>query len=210
MKTRRPLLPTFGLVLGLATVGSAAAAPIEAVFFDLGDTLVASSGGTFVLRPGAAETVDALQARGIPLGIITNVPANWTIEDLEAALEEPEFLDEFDVVVLSSQAPAAKPNPAIYTFAHGQLPGSIPTANTAFVGENLSEIANAQLNPTLGCRAAGMLGIHLSDAAPSPFTDYTVPTTDLMQVVLVVENSAALFLDGFEDGDTAGWSSSVP
>jgi hypothetical protein len=55
-----------------------------------------------------------------------------------------------------------------------------------------------------------MVGIHLSDAAPSPLTDYTVPTADLMQVVLIVENSAALFLDGFEDGDTAAWSSATP
>src|SRR5690606_25881156 len=131
------------------------------------------------LKPGAQETVDELQALGVQLGIITNVPAGWTREDLEAILLEPEFLDEFCVLTLSSQAPAAKPNPAIYTSAHAALPEPVPIAASAFVGETLAEIANAEVNPPLGARAAGMLALHLSDAAPSPLADYTVPPDDL-------------------------------
>jgi haloacid dehalogenase-like hydrolase len=192
----------------LATIpGRLAADPIRAVFFDLGDTLVEDvGGGMFGLRPGAAETVGQLQALGIELGIITNVPSDWTLEDLEAILVEPELLDEFSVVVLSSQAPAPKPDPAIYTFAHSQLAVPVAVTETAFVGENLGEIANDVDNPTQGCRAVGMIGIHLSDQAPSPLADYTIPTDDLPQVVAIVESVNGIFADGFESGDVTAWT----
>jgi hypothetical protein len=166
---------------------------LQAVFFDLGDTLVENPGtGIFVLRPGAQETVDELQERGVRLGIITNVPGGWDIDDLRAILEEPEFLDEFEVVILSSQAPAPKPNPAIYTFAHGSLAAPRPPiTSTAFVGETLGEIGNHATNPTQGARAVGMVGIHLSDLPPSPLTDHTIPTDSLHHVTVIVEESCA-------------------
>jgi hypothetical protein len=182
---------------------------LRAIFFDLGDTLVAAAGGgMFALRPGAQDLVDELQARGFELGIITNVPAGWDREDLEAILLEPEFLDEFDVLVLSSQAPAPKPNPAIYTFAHAALPTPLPITATAFVGETLAEIADVQDDPTSGARATGMIGIHLSNAAASPLADFTIPT-DLTTLALldVVEATCNVFLDGFESEGTAEWSS---
>ena len=62
--------------------------------------LVASAGN----EGGAAETITELQGMGVRLGIITNVPAGWDIDDLRAILAEPEFLDEFEVVILSSEA----------------------------------------------------------------------------------------------------------
>ena len=43
-------------------------------------------------------------------------------------MQQPTFLDEFDALVLSSEAPAPKPDPAIYTFAYGQLPLPPPTS----------------------------------------------------------------------------------
>ncbi|MCH9651520.1 MAG: HAD hydrolase-like protein [Deltaproteobacteria bacterium] len=185
---------------------------IEAVFFDLGNTLVEDPGnGIFVLRTGAAQTVADLQALGVALGVITNVPGGWTIEDLEALLAEPEFLDEFDTVILSSQAPAPKPDPAIYTFAHASLPAPQPAiTSSAFVGETLSEIANSEDNPTTGARSVGMVGIHLSDAAPSPLADFTIPTDDLGQVVTIVRASCPVFEDDFESGDTTEWPLTVP
>ena len=166
---------------------------IEAVFFDLGDTLVENDGsGTFVLRPGATEVVAGLQGAGIRLGIITNVPGTWDIDDLRAILAEPEFLDEFEVVILSSEAPASKPDPAIYLFAHQALAEPRPAiTSTAFVGETLLEIANREIDPTLGARSVGMVGIHLSDLPPSPFADYTVPTDGLVQVVTIVDETCS-------------------
>ena len=198
------------LTLAAAAPGQLFAAPIQAVFFDLGDTLVEDvGGGLFGLRPGAADTVGQLQALGIELGVITNVPAGWTRADLEAILVEPDFLNEFSVLVLSSQAPASKPDPAIYTFAHSQLASPVPITESAFVGENLAEIADDIANPTEGCRAVGMVGIHLSDLAPSPLADFTIPTDDLPQVTAIVEAANTVFTDSFESGDTTGWSSST-
>ncbi len=198
------------LLVFAAAPGRLLAEPIRAVFFDLGDTLVEDvGGGMFGLRDGAADTVAMLQDLAIELGIITNVPAGWTREDLEAILVEPEFLDEFSVLVLSSQAPAPKPDPAIYTFAHSLLATPVPITETAFVGETLGEIADDADNPTLGCRAVGMIGIHLSDLPPSPLADYTIPTDDLLQVVAIVEAANTVFVDGFESGDGGGWSVTV-
>ena len=196
-------------LLFLVPAPSSAADCLRAVFFDLGDTLVAAAGGgMFALRPGAQELVDELQARGLQLGIITNVPADWDLDDLEAVLLEPEFLDEFGVLVLSSLAMVSKPDPAIYTIAHSALLPPLPITATAFVGETLAEIANAEDNPTLGARATGMIGIHLSNAAASPLADFTIPT-DLTTLALldVVEATCNVFLDGFESESTAEWSS---
>lgn len=198
------------LVLGAAPA-VAGTSCLEAVFFDLGDTLVeAGGGGLFVVRDGVDTTLTALQARGVQLGIITNVPTGWTLANLQAVLEEPALLDEFDVVVLSSQAPASKPNPAIYTFAHGFLPSPVAITATAFVGETLGEIADTEVAPTQGARSVGMVGIHLSDAAPSPLADFTIATNDLPAVVDIVDTTGFVFADGFELGDTSGWSATVP
>ncbi len=185
----------------VAPLASAAADTpcIEAVFFDLGDTLVqAGSGGLYVLKPGARQTIDELHAQGKQLGIITNVPAGWTRANLDALMAEPSFLDEFEVLVLSSQAPAAKPDPRIYTHAHGLLPTPVPIEQAAFVGETLSEIANRQLNPTQGARAAGMIGIHLSSSAPSPLADYTIAPNALPTIATLVASLCPLLRDGFE------------
>lgn len=200
--------------LGLMAGPSVSAQPpecLQAVFFDLGDTLVeAGPGGLFYVRAGAQETVDALQAAAIQVGVITNVPAGWDREDLEALLDDPGFLDEFDVLVLSSQAPAPKPNPLIYTFAHGQLPIPVPIEASAFVGETIGEIGNHATAPTAGARAVGMVGIHLGDPGmPSLFTDFTIDPDDLLEVVDIVA-PGCVFRDGLETGDATRWSAQVP
>ncbi|MEM9291039.1 MAG: HAD family hydrolase [Acidobacteriota bacterium] len=189
-------------VLMTATTASLEAQTLQAIFFDLGNTLIEDPGtGTFVLRDGAQETVDALQTLGLQLGVITNVPAGWTRANLEAIMAQPEFLDEFSVVVLSSQAPAPKPDPSIYTFAHGLLQIPVPITETAFVGETLGEIADVFPNPTEGCRAVGMVGIHLSDLPANPFASYTVATDDLPRIVEIARDLNQVFLDDFEDGE---------
>ncbi|HQW81211.1 MAG TPA: HAD hydrolase-like protein [Pseudomonadota bacterium] len=171
----------------------------RAVFFDLGDTLVqAGTGGLFVVKPGAQATIDRLQANGTRIGVITNVPAGFTRAQLNALLADPSFLDEFEVVLMSSQAPTSKPNPAIYTHAHGLLANRPLITDTAFVGETLSEIANSQIAPTSGARATGMIGIHLSASAPSALADFTIPPTDLPQLVTLIEDQCQLYTNGFE------------
>lgn len=177
---------------------------IKVVFFDLGDTLVEmdSGSGLFVVRAGAAETVAALRSRGLRLGIITNVPSDWTIEDLEAVMADPSFLDDFEVVALSSEAPAPKPDPAIYLYSQMLLTEAPATYRIAFVTETLGHIADSELDPSLGARAVGMVGIHLSDTSPSPLTDYTIAGDDLLAIVPIVEaHGAPISCQGFEAGE---------
>lgn len=184
---------------------------LQAVFFDLGNTLIDQSGPSpYPLFPTAQAAIDALQAAGIQVGIITNVPAGWTRTDVENLMQQPAFLDEFDVLLLSSQTSplVSKPNPQIYIQAHALLPPPLPPIGaTAFVGETLSEIANTAVSPTTGARAAGMVGIHFSNAAPSALADYTIPTADLAAVLDVVELTCTVFVDGFESEDATEWSS---
>lgn len=196
------------LILTVAPMlsGAAKAACIEAVFFDLGDTLVASgAGGLFAVKPGAQQTLDELHALGKQVGVITNVPGGWTRDDLDALMADPSFLDQFDVLVLSSQAPANKPNPLIYTHAHGLLPRPVAIGQTAFVGETLSEIANTQVNPTSGARAAGMIGIHLSGGAPSALADYTIAPNALPAIADLAETLCTVFGNGFETSVALHW-----
>ncbi|NEA02958.1 hypothetical protein G3I28_27100 [Streptomyces sp. SID10116] len=56
------------------------------VYFDLGETLVhTADDGSITYRPGAAAYLRALRARGIPVGLITNVPSSWGSTDAERA-----------------------------------------------------------------------------------------------------------------------------
>ena len=151
--------------------------PLQALFFDLGETLVTEQdNGLFATMPGVAELLDALDARDprLPLGVITNVPSSWERADLDALLEEPELLDRFDLVLMSADASAAKPDPVIFTEAAALLVPEADIAHTAFVTEELDHIADDE-PATEGARAAGMIGVHLSDAEPSPLAAITLP-----------------------------------
>lgn len=157
--------------------------PLGAMFFDLGETLVVEGAGdTFDTRDGALDLLDALAAAGIPRGVITTVPRGYDLDDLAALLTDPEILESFDVVLLSSQAESRpKPDPAIYAEALALLPSPPPIALAAFLTEELGDLADAD-PPTEGAMAAGMIGVHLSDGAPSPLVDHTVATDALAGV----------------------------
>ena len=74
----------------------------------------------------------------------------------------------------------------------------------------LNPIADTEVAPTQGARSVGMVGIHLSNAAPSALADFTIATNDLPAVVDIVDTTCFVFADGFELGDTSGWSATVP
>ncbi len=157
--------------------------PLGAMFFDLGETLVVEgSSDTFDTRDGTLSLLDALAAQGLPLGVITTVPRGYDLDDLRALLTDPEILDRFDVVLMSSQAESRpKPDPAIYAEALALLPSPPPIESTAFLTDELGDLADAD-PPTEGAMAAGMIGVHLSDDSPSPLVDHTVATDALVSI----------------------------
>jgi hypothetical protein len=151
---------------------------VGAILFDLGETLVTEQGDLFYLRPDTVETVRALQDLGLPLGIVTNTYPGWDEQDLRDLLANPEMLDEFDIVLMSSQASSPpKPDAAIFVEAHALLSAVVPSAppieRTAFVTEETGDLADRASQPTEGARAAGLVGVLLSDT-PSDLADYTV------------------------------------
>ncbi len=157
--------------------------PVAAVLFDLGGTLlVEGNDGLFEDAYDVDNLLDALEAAAIPVGIVTNVPATWTIEEVNALLAEPTFLDRFDVVLLSSEAESRpKPSPDIFLEALALLPEPVAAGQALFVTEELPDLADAE-PPTRGARAAGLVGVHLSDATPDPLADRTVTTADFARM----------------------------
>lgn len=153
--------------------------PLQALFFDLGDTLVTErEDGLRETLPGVPEMLAAIDARPLPLGVITNVPNGWTRQDLDDLLVEPSLLDVFDVVLLSSEASEEKPHPVIYQEAVALLPQSVDIQATAFVTETLAHLADAE-PPTEGARAAGMVAVHVSAAPASDLVQHTVAPEDI-------------------------------
>jgi FMN phosphatase YigB (HAD superfamily) len=153
---------------------------VEAVFFDLGETLVTErDDGLFEEIPAAIALLDALE---LPLGVITNMRVRDTREDLEALLVDPSLLDRFDVVLLSSEAEAdPKPDPAIFAEAVALLPEPPPIEQTVFVTEEIGDLADAD-PPTEGAQAAGMIGVHVTADEPSPLADHTVTPEEMATV----------------------------
>ncbi len=167
--------------------------PLRSVFFDLGETLVTADGsGGFDEFPSVAPLLSELRAAGMQLGVITTVPDGYTETDLRTLLNSPELLDSFDVVLLSSQSVSPpKPDPAVFVEAISLLPMPHPVSHSIFVTEALSDIANQELAPTSGARAAGMLGLHLSSATPSSWADYTVAPAQLQTIASIVKAACA-------------------
>ncbi len=167
--------------------------PLQSVFFDLGETLVTADGfGAFDERPGVASLLTELRAAGMQLGVITTVPDGWTETDLRTLLNSPELLDDFDVVLLSSQSVSPpKPDPAVFLEAVSLLPVPHPVGQSLFVTEAITDIANQEIAPTSGARAAGMLGLHLSSAPPSSWADYTVAPAQLQTITSIAMTACA-------------------
>lgn len=174
---------------GIGNVCGMPCTSIVALFFDLEGTLVEPDGtGMLMARAGAAQMLADLQALPVPLGLVINRPRGFDQDDLAATLVEPELLDAFDVVLMSSQSLAPpKPDPAIFLEAHALLATPPGIERVAFITEDLPDIADLQVMPTQGARAAGMFGVHLSNGAPSPLADRTMPLDDLGAIVQITE-----------------------
>ncbi len=130
---------------------------LEWVFFDIGGTL-----GNVTLTPlkltPFLSTAGLLRAfhdiLGLRLGVITNIPASLTRDNIESMLQAAGLLDRISpsAIITSQDGHGSKPTATIYNFAAQKV--EAPLSRCLFVGENQMEVE--------GAIQAGMSGIHLS------------------------------------------------
>jgi FMN phosphatase YigB (HAD superfamily) len=130
---------------------------ISTIFFDLGDTLVRSGVRAWV--PGAKETLDALSAKSLRLGIISNT-GDLNRDQLSALLPADFRFDAFEnsLILLSSEVGVEKPSPEIFATAVSRA--NVEASKCLYCGENLDEALVAQ---AVGMRVARLLTPPISD-----------------------------------------------
>ena len=107
-----------------------------------------ASAAAWALRPGAAEALSALRARGRRIAVVSNF--DQRLPPILAGLGLAPLLD---AVVLPGDAGAAKPDPRIFAEALARLAAA--PAEAAFVGDDRER----------DLEAARALGIHAVDVA---------------------------------------------
>ena len=85
----------------------------------------------FALRPGVRETLAALRARGLHLGMVSNIDN----DQLEHLLEIAGVRGDFDAVLSSERARSCKPAPAI--FERALASAGCAAGEAIFVGDSL-------------------------------------------------------------------------
>jgi putative hydrolase of the HAD superfamily len=89
-------------------------------------------GARFVaLRPGVRETLAALRARGLHLGIVSNIDD----DQFRAIWAQLGIGDFFHATTTSEEARSCKPDPGIYRLALTKAPG-VEAAEVMFVGDS--------------------------------------------------------------------------
>jgi FMN phosphatase YigB (HAD superfamily) len=127
---------------------------LKVVFFDIGNTLgaVNSTGRLQPFEPGSLALLSVMKGvLGLRVGIITNLPAAMSHQDIQQLLEAAglvRFIDE-DGLITNHDAGADKPDAAIYRFAAARL--GVPIDQCLSIGEDAEEVA--------GARRAGMIAI---------------------------------------------------
>jgi FMN phosphatase YigB (HAD superfamily) len=128
---------------------------IEAICFDLGDTLVAeettvfdSSGQAISARPieGALEVLEAIRREGYRTAMI----ANGDSDSIRSIIEATGLKDYFDSVVISEEVGIEKPYQRIFEIALAQL--SVKSENAVMVGNKIDA-------DILGANRAGMKSV---------------------------------------------------
>lgn len=108
-----------------------------------------------VLMPGAAETLAAVKARGLPTALVSNAGATPGFV-LQRLLDRFGLLQHLDVLVFSDEVELAKPSAAIFAAALDDL-GVAPEA-AVFVGDH------PRLD-VFGARRAGLWMVQIGDDA---------------------------------------------
>jgi len=136
-----------------ATLEAAGAVSTPAQRADCFDALFShfADARSWVTVAGAREALAALRAAGLATGIVSNFDSR-----LHNILEGLHLAAWLDLVVLPSEARAAKPDPAIFAFALSRL--GIGPAQAVYVGDDLQ-------HDVAGARAAGLRAIHVGELA---------------------------------------------
>jgi putative hydrolase of the HAD superfamily len=116
--------------------------------------------------PGAVELLDALRDRSVAIGIVTNNVVDEQVEKLRLL----EMLHLVDVLVVSEEAGAAKPDPAIFRIALERA-GCRPD-QSVMLGDSWTV-------DVLGARGAGIPAVWLNRrgiACPEPRTCAVIPS----------------------------------
>jgi putative hydrolase of the HAD superfamily len=101
---------------------------------------------------GAVETLQALRARGLRLGLISNT-GRTPGSALRRVLEQLALAQSLDVMIFSNEHGACKPQRSIFEALRDRL--GVPFEETAFVGDNLYADVH-------GAQSCGMRGIHFT------------------------------------------------
>jgi FMN phosphatase YigB (HAD superfamily) len=134
---------------------------LQAIFFDLGDTLVSS--GTRTWRPGAKALLASLGSQGFRLGIISNTTGLTSRTDILALLPADFDIAAFDstLVLFSSEVGVTKPDKAIFDKAVAAA--GVAASECLYCSENLVE--------TLAAQRSGMRAVRVQ---PPPGSDLAV------------------------------------
>ncbi|MBY0279228.1 HAD family hydrolase [Candidatus Binatia bacterium] len=112
----------------------------------------------FRLRRGVVDTLRALRARGLHLGIVSNIDE----DDLHHLIDRGELREHFDSLLSSEAAGSCKPDPGIFALALARAGCGADEA--LFVGDSLpADVA--------GANRAGMRSVllwHRDDKRPPP------------------------------------------
>jgi FMN phosphatase YigB (HAD superfamily) len=119
---------------------------LTAVFFDIGNTLGALNavGDLVPFEPGTRALLSVMRGvLGLRLGVITNLPASMSHDDIKKLLNNAGLLQFLDTkgLITNKDAHADKPDPEIYKFAASSL--GEPIDCCLYIGENAAEVAGA-------------------------------------------------------------------
>lgn len=176
--------------------GAGVEAPMHAALADAGVTLDDAAwqtacgafydviAGIVTPRRGIAETLQALDARGFTLGVISNT--YWAGEMHDEHLREAGLLDLLPTRIYSAQMPYRKPHPSIFEAALAAI--DVPAQAAAYVGDRPDvDVAAAQAVGMRGIlihspyRQEGLMGVQ-----PDAIVD-EIP--DLLEVVPQLEKA---------------------
>lgn len=104
-------------------------------------------------EPDATSTLQALQARGYRMGLISNAADD---RDVQALVDKARLRPFFEVILTSAAEGIRKPNPRIFQTLLDRM--RIPASRAAMVGDTLGA-------DILGAQNAGMLGIWITRRA---------------------------------------------